>query len=104
MKCRRFIGLSAIAVLGVALLPHGATGQQKSLRDQLIGSWYLVASDDRMIPPAAQRLMSRRAGATVVEVAASHAVYVSQPEVVTRLIADAARGVSSAESVRERVA
>ena len=67
-------------------------------------SWYLVASDDRMIPPAAQRSMSRRAGATVVEVAASHAVYVSQPDAVTRLIADAARGVSNAEGVRERVA
>ena len=40
-------------------------------------SWYLVATDDRMIPPPAQRLMSDRAGATVVEVAGSHAIYVS---------------------------
>jgi pimeloyl-ACP methyl ester carboxylesterase len=40
-------------------------------------SWYLVATDDRMIPPPAQRLMSKRAGSTVVEVAGSHAIYVS---------------------------
>src|SRR5213078_2943037 len=45
-------------------------------------SWYLVATDDRMIPPAAQRFMSKRAGATVVEVSGSHAVYVSQPAAV----------------------
>src|SRR5246127_1437205 len=45
-------------------------------------SWYLVATDDRMIPPAAQRLMSKRAGSTVVEVAGSHAIYVSQPNAV----------------------
>jgi pimeloyl-ACP methyl ester carboxylesterase len=54
-------------------------------------SWYLVATDDRMIPPEAQRAMSKRAGSTVVEVAGSHAVYVSQPEAVARLIAAAAR-------------
>ncbi len=56
-------------------------------------SWYLVATDDRMIPPPAQRFMSKRAGATVVEVSGSHAVYVSQPDVVAGLIAKAARGV-----------
>jgi pimeloyl-ACP methyl ester carboxylesterase len=53
-------------------------------------SWYLVATDDRMIPPPAQRLMAKRAGAAVVEIAGSHAVYVSQPEAVARLIARAA--------------
>jgi pimeloyl-ACP methyl ester carboxylesterase len=55
-------------------------------------SWYLVATDDRMIPPAAQRAMSERAGSTVVEVAASHAVYVSQPAPVADLIKQAAAG------------
>jgi pimeloyl-ACP methyl ester carboxylesterase len=55
-------------------------------------SWYLVATDDRMIPPAAQRFMSKRAGATVVEVPGSHAVYVSQPAAVAALIAKAAAG------------
>ena len=43
-------------------------------------SWYLVATDDKMIPPPAQRFMSKRAGSTVVEVAGSHAIYVSQPK------------------------
>jgi pimeloyl-ACP methyl ester carboxylesterase len=52
-------------------------------------SWYLVATDDRMIPPPAQRFMSKRAGATVVEVSGSHAVYVSQPAAVAGLIAKA---------------
>ena len=54
-------------------------------------SWYLVATDDRMIPPPAQRFMSQRAGATVVEVAGSHAIYVSQPTAVAQLIAQAAK-------------
>ncbi|MFF3398767.1 alpha/beta fold hydrolase [Streptomyces sp. NPDC002659] len=53
-------------------------------------SWYLVATDDRMIPPPAQRAMAERAGATVSETAASHAVYVSQPEAVAELIKQAA--------------
>ena len=56
-------------------------------------SWYLVATDDKMIPPAAQRFMSKRAGSTVVEVAGSHAIYVSKPEAVAALIERAAKGV-----------
>lgn len=54
-------------------------------------SWYLVAKDDRMIPPPAQRLMSKRAGSTVTEVPGSHAVYVSQPKAVAAVIEKAAR-------------
>ena len=54
-------------------------------------SWYLVATDDRMIPPAAQRFMSKRAGATVVESAGSHAIYVSRPEDVASIIEKAAQ-------------
>jgi pimeloyl-ACP methyl ester carboxylesterase len=54
-------------------------------------SWYLVAADDRMIPPPAQRAMAARAGATVVEAPGSHSVYVSQARVVADLIAQAAR-------------
>ena len=56
-------------------------------------SWYLVATDDKMIPPPAQRFMSKRAGSTVVEVAGSHSIYVSQPKAVADLIASAAREV-----------
>jgi pimeloyl-ACP methyl ester carboxylesterase len=58
-------------------------------------SWYLVATKDRMIPPPAQRQMSERAGSTVVEVEGSHAVYVSQPELVADLIERAASEVGS---------
>ena len=57
-------------------------------------SWYLVATEDKMIPPPAQRFMSKRAGSTVVEVAGSHAIYVSQPNAVATLIKDAAQGVN----------
>jgi pimeloyl-ACP methyl ester carboxylesterase len=53
-------------------------------------SWYLVATEDKMIPPPAQRFMSKRAGATVTEVPGSHAIYVSQPEAVAALIEQAA--------------
>src|SRR3954470_10534213 len=54
-------------------------------------SWYLVATDDRMIPPPAQREMSGRAGSTVVEAPGSHSIYVSKPQAVADLIAQAAR-------------
>jgi len=57
-------------------------------------SWYLVASDDKMIPPPAQRQMSQRAGATVSEVPGSHAIYVSQPQAVASLIEKAAVALS----------
>ena len=59
-------------------------------------SWYLVTTEDRMIPPPAQREMSKRAGSTVVEVEASHSVYVSQPGAVAELIEKAASEVRSA--------
>jgi pimeloyl-ACP methyl ester carboxylesterase len=55
-------------------------------------SWYLVATQDRMIPPNAQRGMAGRAGATVVEAAGSHSIPVSKPEMVAELIVRAARG------------
>src|ERR1700674_6126 len=55
-------------------------------------SWYLVTTEDKMIPPPAQRFMAKRAGSTVTEVPGSHAVYVSQPAAVAALIERAARG------------
>ena len=61
-------------------------------------SWYLVATDDKMIPPAAQRIMFKRAGSTVVEVAGSHAIYVSQPNAVASIIEQAAGKVKAAAS------
>ena len=59
-------------------------------------SWYLVATDDQMIPPTAQRFMATRAGSTVVEVAGSHAIYVSQPQAVAALIERAVRSTQTA--------
>jgi pimeloyl-ACP methyl ester carboxylesterase len=61
-------------------------------------SWYLIATDDKMIPPPAQHFMAKRAGSTVVEVAGSHAIYVSQPNVVAALIEKAAGKVKAAAS------
>lgn len=57
-------------------------------------SWYLVATDDHMIPVPAQRMMANRAGAKTIDQAGSHAVYVSQPDVVADFIDSAARGVT----------
>jgi pimeloyl-ACP methyl ester carboxylesterase len=59
-------------------------------------SWYLFATEDRMIPPPAQRTMAERAGATVAEEAGSHAIYVSQPAAVAGLITQAARSAVAA--------
>jgi pimeloyl-ACP methyl ester carboxylesterase len=59
-------------------------------------SWYLVVTEDKMIPPDAQRAMSKRAGATVVEVKGSHAIYVSQPRAVADLIEQAATKTKAA--------
>ncbi|GAA4237190.1 pimeloyl-ACP methyl ester carboxylesterase [Streptosporangium album] len=53
-------------------------------------SWYLVATDDRMIPPPAQHAMAQRAGATVAETPGSHSVYLSQPAAAADLIRQAA--------------
>src|SRR5215467_6370591 len=58
-------------------------------------SWYVLTTEDRMIPPPAQRSMSERAGSTVTEVAASHSVYVSQPTAVAALIKQAASAVAA---------
>lgn len=65
-------------------------------------SWYLVSTEDKMIPPDAQRAMSKRAGSTVVEVKGSHAVYVSQPQAVAQIIEEAAAGALS--GAREKAA
>jgi pimeloyl-ACP methyl ester carboxylesterase len=59
-------------------------------------SWYLVVTEDKMIPPTAQRFMSQRAGSTVDEVAGSHAIYVSQPDAVAAIIKKAARAAKAA--------
>jgi len=56
-------------------------------------TWYLIATEDRMIPPPAQRAMADRVGATTTELPGSHAIYVSQPAAVANLITQAARSL-----------
>ncbi len=60
-------------------------------------TWYLVASDDQIIPPDAQRAMAAHIGATVAEVESSHLVLVSHPDEVAALIETAATAVSKGE-------
>jgi pimeloyl-ACP methyl ester carboxylesterase len=61
-------------------------------------TWYLIVTDDRMIPPAAQRTMAERTGAQTAETPGSHAIYVSQPAVVADVIAQAARNAMAASA------
>jgi pimeloyl-ACP methyl ester carboxylesterase len=63
-------------------------------------SWYLVAKDDRMIPPPAQRAMAERAKASTEEVAGSHAVYVANPAPIAALIEKAAASASPSKAAR----
>ncbi|WP_299639720.1 alpha/beta hydrolase [Devosia sp.] len=58
-------------------------------------TWYLVTADDKMIPAPAQRTMAGRAKSTTVETPGSHAIYVSNPPVVAKLIEQAADSVKS---------
>lgn len=64
-------------------------------------SYYLVATDDRMIPPPAQRMMAQRARATTVESAGSHSIYISNPEVVVALIEQAANAATAPMALAE---
>jgi hypothetical protein len=61
-------------------------------------SWYLQVRDDKMIPYPAQQFMSKRAGATVVEVTGSHAIYVSNPSAVADIVKQAASSVELADA------
>lgn len=72
--------------LGALVTPSGAPAWDD------VPSWYLVAKQDRIIPPEAERAMAERAGSTTVEIDSSHVAMMSHPGVVTRLILDAARG------------
>ena len=59
-------------------------------------TWYLLVTEDKMIPPPAQRFMAERAGATVDEVGGSHAIYVSRPDAVASIIEKAAGAAKAA--------
>ena len=86
------------AFMADSQVPWGVDALSGSITDaawRTKPSWYLVATEDRMIPPPAQRAMSERAGSTVVEVAGSHAIYLSQPAAVAALIEQAASAVAA---------
>jgi pimeloyl-ACP methyl ester carboxylesterase len=77
------------AFMADSQVPWGVDALGGSITDpawRVKPSWYLVVTEDRMIPPPAQRAMAERAGSTVVEVPGSHAIYVSQPQAVAALI------------------
>jgi len=85
--------------MAAAQLPWGVAALEGAVTEaawRSKPSWYLVASDDKMIPPEAQRAMAKRAGAIVAEAKGSHAIYVSKPEAVVALIEKAAKGVKVA--------
>src|SRR6266576_813996 len=86
------------AFMADSQVPWGVAALSGTIREpawRAKPSWYLIAIDVKMIPPDAQRAMSKRAGATVVEVKGSHAIYVSQPGPVGKLIEEAARGAKA---------
>jgi pimeloyl-ACP methyl ester carboxylesterase len=85
------------AFMADSQVPWGVDALSGSITDpawRAKPSWYMITTEDRMIPPAAQHAMSERAGSTVVEVAGSHSVYVSQPAAVANLIEQAASAVT----------
>jgi pimeloyl-ACP methyl ester carboxylesterase len=82
-----------VSEVGAERLVEAARGCAGVLRETK-PSWYLVTTQDQMIPPPAQHTMASRIGATLTEVAASHSVYVSQPEAVATVIAQAAAGAA----------
>jgi pimeloyl-ACP methyl ester carboxylesterase len=91
------VGVEKAAFMADSQVPWGVgalSGKISEAAWRTKPSWYLVATEDKMIPPPAQRFMSKRAGSTVVEVAGSHAIYVSQPDAVANLINTAAKGIN----------
>src|ERR1700681_580806 len=93
------VSADAAAFMADSQVPWGLEALHGAVSDpawKTKPSWYLVSTEDQMIPPDAQRAMSKRAGASVTEVKGSHAVYVSQPKAVAATIAKAANGVALA--------
>jgi pimeloyl-ACP methyl ester carboxylesterase len=81
------------AFMADSQVPWGVGALEEAVTEpawRVLPSWYLIATEDQMIPPAAQHAMSERAGSSVTKVAASHSVYISQPQAVASLIKKAA--------------
>jgi pimeloyl-ACP methyl ester carboxylesterase len=92
------VGADAAAFMADSQVPWGVEALGGAISEpawKTKPSWYLVSTEDKMIPPDAQRAMSRRAGSTVVEVKASHSVYVSQPQAVASIIEKAAKSAQT---------
>jgi pimeloyl-ACP methyl ester carboxylesterase len=92
------VGAKQAAFMADSQVPWGVEALSGTISDPAWGkkpSWYLVATEDKMIPVPAQRFMSKRANATVVDAAGSHAIYVSQPKAVAALIETAAKAVAA---------
>jgi pimeloyl-ACP methyl ester carboxylesterase len=93
------VGAKKAAFMADSQVPWGVEALSGAIREpawKSKPSWYLVATDDKMIPVPAQRFMSKRAGSTVVEAAGSHAIYVSQPKEAVALIKRAAKETKAA--------
>src|SRR5712692_9713956 len=93
------VSADAAAFMADSQVPWGVEALSGTVKEpawRTKPSWYLVTTEDKMIPPDAQRAMSKRAGSTVVEVKGSHAVYVSQPQAVASFIEKAAQGAVAA--------
>jgi pimeloyl-ACP methyl ester carboxylesterase len=91
------VSADAAAFMADSQVPWGLEALNAAVADpawKTKPSWYLVSTEDRMIPPDAQRMMSKRAGSTVAEAKGSHAIYVSQPKAVAEIIVKAANSVA----------
>src|SRR5258707_672612 len=94
------------AFMADSQVPWGVAALSGTIREpawRAKPSWYLIATEDKAIPPDAQRAMSKGAGSTVVEVKGSHPVYVSQPDAVAALIQEAAAGARAAAQKEQAV-
>jgi len=98
------ISADAAAFMADSQVPWGLEALNGAIREpawKTKPSWYLVSTENKMIPPDAQRAMPKRAGSKVIETKGSHAVYVSHPDAVASLIEEAA--VSSASTISRAV-
>jgi pimeloyl-ACP methyl ester carboxylesterase len=87
------VDASRAAFLADSQVPWGVEALGGAVTDpawRVKPSWYLITTEDRMIPPPAQHFMSERAGSTVASVAGSHAIYESRPDAVADIIKAAA--------------
>jgi hypothetical protein len=112
LLCRGLVGFAAsfaadlparrAAFMAASQVPWGLGALNGEITDPAWRSKptrYLIVTDDRMIPPPAQRQMAERASATTTEVAGSHAIYVSNPSAVAGLITQAAWSLPDATGV-----